>query len=231
MQTPSLILHSAPPPPGEVCAACGRVIGELEQPFIWEESIVCFGCHRDLSEAQCPPSALSDPAHERVFFSDSRVHISRSQVGVDGIACPVADIRFVRLTKTTPKRALGFAACVIGVITSVFGLNRNLDRLDLVVLILGASLFGIGLATALVRRTRYSVLIDVTGGEICLLSTTKAKYAGAIVNAVGEAVVERGQYIAEAPPPQLGLPPTMRAELDSETTSLSANLSAPKRRN
>ena len=37
------------------------------------------------------------------------------------------------------------------------------------------------------------------------------------------AVVERGQYVAEAPPPQLGLPSAMRADLHAEPAKLSAS--------
>jgi hypothetical protein len=214
MQTPSLVQHSAPPPPGEVCAVCGRVIGGLEQPFIWEQNIVCFGCHRDLSQGAAKADELSGVTQERVFFNDARVQISRSQVTVDRTVYPVADIRFVRLARTTPRRAYVFVASVIGVVTSVFGLNRHLDRIDVVILIVGAVLFGAGLTTAIARRTKYSVLIDIGGAEFSLLSTTKARYATTIVNAIGEAIVERGQYVAEAPP-QLGLPPGLRTELQA----------------
>src|SRR5690242_9698059 len=102
MQTPSLIQHVAPPPPGEVCAVCGRVIGGLEQPFIWEQNVVCFGCHRDLSQGASPVGELSGVTQERVFFNDERVQVSRSQVTIDRTIYPIADIRFARLAKTTP---------------------------------------------------------------------------------------------------------------------------------
>jgi len=213
MQTPSLIQHVSPPPPGEVCAACGRVIGGLEQPFIWEQSIVCFGCHRDLSEGATQVGELSGVTQERMFFNDERVQVSRSRVSVDGTIYPVADIRFVRLAKTAPRRVYAFVVSVVGLITSIFGLNRHIDRIDLVLLILGAVLFGAGLTRAIARRTKYSILIDIGGAEFTVLSTTKAKYATAIVDAVGEAIIERGQYIVEAPPSQLGLSPALRAEL------------------
>src|SRR5690348_7387572 len=101
MQLPSLIQNSAPLPPGEVCAACGRVIGELEQPFIWEMNVVCFGCHRDLSEGEVQPGTeLSGHAPERVFFSDARVQISRSRVVVDAAAYEITGVRFARLRKS-----------------------------------------------------------------------------------------------------------------------------------
>jgi uncharacterized protein DUF6232 len=216
MQMPSLIQHSAPPPPGEICAACGRVIGELEQPFIWQENVVCFGCHRDLSqEPTLGGLELAGRPTERVFLSDSRVQISRSQVVVDAAAYAVADVRFARLLKSVPKRAYSIVAAIVGLIIAVFGLNRSLDRFDLALMGVGAVLVAGGVITAVARRTKYSVLLDVNGTEVCLLTTTKGHYAQAIVDAVGEAVIERGQFLPEAPPPQLGLPPVMRAQLRS----------------
>ena len=213
MQTTSLIQHSVPPP-GEVCAACGRAIGPLEQPFIWDQNIVCFGCHRDLSQTPSGRgSDISAGTPERVFFSDSRVHVSRSQVAADGTTYPVAEIHLARLSRTEPRRAKAVGASLLGLITAALGLNRHLDRMDVILLLSGAALVAAGIGVALTRRTRYSILLDVGGSEVCLLTTRKAKHATAIVDAIGEAIVERGQYAAETPPPQLGLSPAMRAEL------------------
>jgi len=214
MQMPSLIQHSATPPSGELCAACGRVIGELEQPFIWEQNIVCFGCHRDLSQAPVSDGGeLSDRALERVFLSDSRLQVSRTQVVVDAAGYAVSDIRLARLTKATPRRAFPIGAAAVGLVTAIFGLNRHLDSLDLTILFGGAAVFVGGIALAIARRTRYSVLINVNGSEICLLTTTRGKYAQTLVDAIGEAVIERGQFMSEPPPAQLGLTPAMRAQL------------------
>jgi hypothetical protein len=212
MQAPSLIQYSAAPPPTEICAACGRSIGELEQPFVWEQNIVCFGCHRDLSQTPVQPGSELHPGQtDRTFFTDRRVTITRSLVVVDASSYAIADVRFVRLAKSVPRRAYAAAAALVGVATSVFGFNRHLDRWDVSLLAIGSLLFVIGLTTALARRPRYSVLITVDCVEIRVLTTTKAKYATAIVDAVGEAIVERGQYVAEPAPTLLCLPPEMRA--------------------
>jgi glucan phosphoethanolaminetransferase (alkaline phosphatase superfamily) len=37
-------------PPQEVCQNCNRVIGKLEQPYVWREHIVCRECHTVLSK-------------------------------------------------------------------------------------------------------------------------------------------------------------------------------------
>jgi TM2 domain-containing membrane protein YozV len=33
----------------EVCENCGGTIGKLETPYVWQEKVVCAGCHARLS--------------------------------------------------------------------------------------------------------------------------------------------------------------------------------------
>lgn len=217
MQTSSLLQHSAPPPE-EVCSACRRVIGSLEQPYLWNEQIVCFGCHRDLSQGAATNQAT---LAERVFLNDESVSVTRTVAIVGGSAYGIADVRFVRLSKTTPRRVIPVGAALVGIATAVFGLNRHLDLLDVALLVAGGLLFSLGLTTVLVRRPRYSVLITAHGVEACALQTTKAQYARRIVDAIGEAVVERGQYVAENPPGELGLSQDLRGGLAGNSPGLS----------
>jgi hypothetical protein len=212
MQAPSLVKHAVVTPQTDVCAACGRAIGPLEQPYLWDENVVCFGCHRDLSEAK-EGGELQPGQTERIFFSDDRVTITRSLVLADGSTYAIPDIRFARLARTVPRRAYPVAGLLVGLGTSVFGFGHHLDSLDMVLLILGGVLFSVGLAVTLLRRPRYSVLITINGAELRILTTTRAKYATAVVDAIGEAVVERGQFIAENPPEPLGLPAEIREGL------------------
>lgn len=57
----------------ETCANCGRVIGKLESPFLWRESIVCQECHGRLSLPQPVLEALPREAYlETIDYSDGR---------------------------------------------------------------------------------------------------------------------------------------------------------------
>src|SRR4051794_30131155 len=105
MSSQGLIEQLAPPPAGEVCAACGRVIGQLEQPYVWDENIVCFGCHRGLSTAgESAGSPATGAAPERVIFSDANAVVTQAQVTISGVAYPLADIRFARMGRSASRR-------------------------------------------------------------------------------------------------------------------------------
>jgi hypothetical protein len=39
----------------ETCQNCSRVIGKLETPFVFQNSIVCRKCHELLTETECEP--------------------------------------------------------------------------------------------------------------------------------------------------------------------------------
>ena len=44
----------------EICENCGGVIGELETPMIWKDSVVCGTCYKKLSQSAIPsPSPVS----------------------------------------------------------------------------------------------------------------------------------------------------------------------------
>jgi hypothetical protein len=187
--------------PAEVCAACGRTIGELEQPFIWDQNVVCFGCHRDLSFAAASSETTDTSQVERVFLSDQHVHVTRNCAVFDGMSHNMEDVRFARVQKFAPGRAVAAATALIGLGIGVIGLNRHLDRLDLFLLIFGSAMWVMGIAIAIARRPRYLILIARHDVESVAFSSRKMKYARRIVDAIGEAIVERGQFVIPPPPP------------------------------
>ena len=66
----------------ETCANCGRSIGALETPRLWDEKTVCFQCRRLLTEQRDDASmdAPIDPANSKRH--PLSVH------GFGGIVCP-----------------------------------------------------------------------------------------------------------------------------------------------
>ncbi|HVS73146.1 MAG TPA: hypothetical protein VHQ47_17960 [Phycisphaerae bacterium] len=46
----------------ETCENCGRTIGKLETPRVWQEHIVCGTCHRHLTGTAVVPAASVTPS-------------------------------------------------------------------------------------------------------------------------------------------------------------------------
>jgi hypothetical protein len=206
----------APAAPGEICAACGRTIGMLEQPFVWDESIVCFGCHRDLDHAAATKPAADGSLAERCFFADEHVQITRGHAVFDGVTHTMAEVRFARVQKFCPRRVYAVATALVGVGLGVVGLNRQMDRLDIAFLILGTALLGIGVGCAIARRPTYRILMAANDVESVVFSSHSHTYTRQLVDAIGEAIVERGQFdVPPNPPPTISrsakLWPTGRA--------------------
>lgn len=200
MPVQDVIEQLAPPPTGEVCAACGRVIGHLEQPYVWDENIVCFGCHRDRSTS-ADSAAPCGP--ERTIHADADNVVTKSHVTLSGVTYPLSEIRFARMKKVSPRRAYGSALAAAGAVVALFGTNRHPDHLDILLLVAGAILLLVGSAAALLPRTRYLVLLTCNEGETVALASTRAGYVRQLLDAIAEAIVERGQLPtgpAPAPP-------------------------------
>jgi hypothetical protein len=203
MHGPSLAEPSTSPEVGEICAACGRVIGSLEQPYVWDQNIVCFGCHRDFSQSS--PAAGSDaPAapsnFERVFHADRQSQISRSRIVLGGVTYALSEVRSVRLHKLAPRRIYPLFISLGGLALALVGLNRHLDRLDAMMLVAGSTVLVAGAIVAIGLRSKYTILLLVNDREVPAFNCSKGKYARTLLDAIGEAIVERGQFIVPPPP-------------------------------
>jgi hypothetical protein len=205
MQLTPTIESTASTAPLETCGACGRKIGRLEQPFIWGEHIVCFGCHRDLEQAPAGEDvdAAATVAEYR-FFSDENVRVTRKRVVINRAVYRVSQIRFARLQKTGSRRVYAVATALAGLTLGVIGLNRHLDGLDISLLVAGSALLITGLSFIIARRPTFSIHIGIDDSEKSILSTRNSKYAAKVLNAIGEAIVERGQFVIRALPPAAG---------------------------
>jgi hypothetical protein len=181
---------------GEVCASCGRTIGRLEQPFICGENIVCFGCYRHLNSDQTPGSA---PAGAHTFLSDARVRITNRGLKFGGANYDIAQVRFARLRVVPARRWLGWSLASCGLAVALFGLNRHLDESDRRFLAIGAGLLVVGILWALIMRPMFSVILTLAESEHVALRTRSRRYARRVLDAVAEAIIERGQS-ASIPP-------------------------------
>ena len=55
-------------PPKETCANCDRIVGRLEDVFVWKDSTVCSECYQRLSAADTPKEVQSthDEQHKDI---------------------------------------------------------------------------------------------------------------------------------------------------------------------
>jgi hypothetical protein len=181
---------------GEVCANCGRTIGRLEQPFIYGESIVCFGCYRHLNSDQ-PSQGFAHGAH--TFFSDARVKISNRRLSFGASSYDIGLVHCARLRVAPARRWLGWSLACCGLAVALFGLNRHLDESDKRFLAIGGAVLVMGILWALISRPTFSIALSLTDSEHVAFRTRSRRYAKRVLDAVAEAIIERGQ--SAAPPP------------------------------
>ena len=55
----------------ETCANCGRVIGKLETPHVWNQQVVCGECINRLSP---PVAAISSPSAQPLPYASNQIH-------------------------------------------------------------------------------------------------------------------------------------------------------------
>jgi hypothetical protein len=178
---------------GEVCANCGRTIGRLEQPFICGEQIVCFGCYRHMNSDQ--PSEGS--AHgEHSFFSDARVKVTSRRLSFAATSYDIGLVRFARLRVAPARRWLGWLLAGCGLAAALFGLNLHLDETDKRFLAIGGAMAVLGILWALVSRSTFSIILTLSDSEHVAFRTRSRRYAKRVLDAVAEAIIERGQSVA-----------------------------------
>jgi hypothetical protein len=199
MQVEGVVEQSLAQEQTEMCASCGRAIGRLEQPFIWGEKIVCFGCHRHLSGHH-----ESDTVGERVFLSGRQVKITNRRVSLGGRHFDLAQIRFARMHTAPARRWIGGLLCAAGVIVALCGLGRTIAESDVRLLLPGAALAMLGLMAVLLLRPRYSIILTTAEADHVAIRTRNRRYANQLLDAVAMAIVERGQSHLVEPGPMAG---------------------------
>jgi hypothetical protein len=89
---------------GERCENCGREIGKLETPMLWNDRIVCVKCRIALAEAY-----VASQAHPLQYAQPAPEH----------------SVQTIEKTGKKWKRQMLFAAglCIIGIFVSCAGVN------------------------------------------------------------------------------------------------------------
>jgi hypothetical protein len=62
------------------CSNCERVIGNLEQPFVWNEHVVCAECYNRLNS----PRPVEPPAEARLFLCEGAMVTTKRVAWSDG---------------------------------------------------------------------------------------------------------------------------------------------------
>jgi hypothetical protein len=150
----------------------------------------CPHCGFALGEA--PEKQAGDSTGETVFLENADVKVTKQRFMVPGKTFALNQItsvtvaserRFVRRLIAIPCLVLGLPPLLTGLMSKP--MNREL-------LMLGSSIFVIGLALWLTGATRYYVVVRTSGSEEKALGSPKRKYIEAVLEAVNKAIVARG---------------------------------------
>jgi hypothetical protein len=188
MQGDGVIEQSVIADQTEVCASCGRAIGRMEQPFIWGDNIVCFGCHRHLSEHR-----QFQTTGEHTFLSDNKVKVTNRRLSLGRKSFDLAVVRFARMHKTPARRWIGWLLSGAGITVALCGLNRTISESDKRLLAIGASLLVLGMLWALMARATYAIILTVVDSEFVAFRARSHRYAHQLLDAIANAIIERGQ--------------------------------------
>ncbi len=100
----------------------------------------------------------------------------------------MANVASVKFGKEEPSRTGPILIIVSGVLCLVVGLSLNASGVALAGLIVAI----IGAAWWVLRKTTYSVILSSASGEMHALSSNDAEYIQNVINALNEAIVQRG---------------------------------------
>lgn len=96
----------------EVCENCGRTIGKLEQPCVFEGHVVCAPCHQRLSDARRNATSFHAPSGT----SDTQMpEARRGRAGADASAAGIAPPSL-----TVPPKIGDVPYAVLAIMASVF---------------------------------------------------------------------------------------------------------------
>lgn len=96
----------------ETCENCGRGIGNLETPFVWEDKAVCKPCHTKLSRANGPPPvpASAQPPRPPIIMNPGPVAapVFRPQPRRGDVVCPNPNCGYVGSPRIESRGSLLF---------------------------------------------------------------------------------------------------------------------------
>lgn len=114
----------------ETCGNCHRLIGALEEGFVWKDNIVCRECYERLSDAERPAPSTPVAPEAAPSQAPSAVYIQQSSKSTSGfgiaalvlgiLACLTCWIPFIGIL-SIPLSGLGLLFGIIGILVSAIG--------------------------------------------------------------------------------------------------------------
>lgn len=149
-----------------------------------------------------PPSApraaraAAGPRGERTYYSQGGVTITSTRAVVGATTYAMANITSVSMGVVPPSRGGGIALAILGIIVLVcsggISFEPSLSTVVTVGGLVGVGLLVLGIILAVRAKAQYVVKIGSASGESNLLSSPNQRYIRAIVDAMSNAIVDRG---------------------------------------
>jgi hypothetical protein len=170
-----------------ICPGC-KTIFKI-QPHMTGKSYRCKVCS---SKIDIPKSFLNKEAGksatEKAYYSDGEVSITRARFIVGSQTYVIGSITSVGFYQKNPDRTFpgSFAVCgFLFLLGGVLFQNFFTPIIGMFQLLIAAFVWSND-------KTEYTVLLTTAGGEIKALTSQDAGYISTIVDALNEAIVDRG---------------------------------------
>ncbi|PTU70755.1 DUF6232 family protein [Chromobacterium haemolyticum] len=121
---------------------------------------------------------------EQVFFNESGVSVSNSRFIVNGQTYAMNSVTSVKQGETKPESGPEYFIILISVLVVVFG--DSLWKIG-AALVCAAMIYFIKS-----KKWTYSVVLNVSSGEMQALRSKDKEYIGKIIEALNQAIVSRG---------------------------------------
>jgi len=134
-------------------------------------------------------------SQETTYYNDGKVTITNARAVIGGKTYAMANITSVSATEKPPKRLLAGVFIVLGALLALAGLmdfiSSGMDS-GAGALVIGALGAGLGLLAWRASKTMYQVTVGSASGETHALTSQDQDYVRKVVDAMNQAIVERG---------------------------------------
>jgi len=131
---------------------------------------------------------------ETTYYADKCVRVTNARAILDNKTYAMANITSVSLTSEEPNRLWSGCLVLAGIVFLIVGfiLLISTDETGWASLVFGAFVGGLGILWWREMKPKYRVTLGSASGENHALASTNREYVEQIVNAMNEAIIERG---------------------------------------